>query len=70
MDEYEDGGEFEQAAREAFPDQEWDEARLDALKTLVKICMSGDGDGESEPDGDEGGKGTLALLFGGPKKKK
>ncbi len=67
MEEYDDGGEFAKAAQEAFPDQEWDEARLDALKTMVKICMSGGG--EAEPDGDEPGKGTLALMFGAPKKK-
>jgi hypothetical protein len=61
--------ELKQAAAEAFPDEDWSDERLGALKTLMKLCMGKDY-GDDEPDGDEGDDkhAGLALLFGKPKK--
>lgn len=59
-------------AKTAFPDQEWDEARLDAFKELIEGCsgyMGSDDDEEEEKPKSEAGAG-LALLFGEPKKKR
>ena len=55
---------FGDAAREAFPNNDWDEDSLAAFKEAIRICVEKD-DGEIKP------KGGLALLFGpGPKKKR
>ena len=53
------------AARDAFPDQEWNEERLAALKELIHLCSETDyGEEPKKKSGDEG----LALVFGKPKK--
>lgn len=60
--------EFATAVREAFPDSEWDEDRLAAFKEAIRICVQND-EGGSEPK--PKGKGVdLAIVFGGPKRKK
>lgn len=66
-DDDEERSELKQAAEEAFPDEDWSPERLDALKTLMKLCMDGYGgaDEEDKPEPDA----KLALLFGSPKRK-
>lgn len=59
---------FTAAAEEAFPDIAGDPARIEALKSAIRICLEDDqaggyGDEKEKP------KGGLALIFGGPKKK-
>lgn len=82
LDSYDSGGppdeessegssELQSAASAAFPDQEWDESRLSALKDLIMLCSGSDYAGEDEDTspGKKGpGKDVLALMFG-PKKK-
>ena len=66
-----DGGgsdDYMALAKEAFPDDDWSPERVSALKALIKLCMGGDGGGESEPDEDDK-KSGLALIFGKPMKK-
>jgi hypothetical protein len=69
--------EFAALASEAFPDQEFDAARLSALKQLIHLCVSGgdeaDDEDEDEPATPGRGKPALELVFGiggkRPKKK-
>lgn len=63
---------FEDLIREAFPNEDWDEARLSAFKSAIEVCVNSDY--ESDDDDLEGppskGKGPdLALIFGSEKKK-
>jgi hypothetical protein len=60
--------EIRQAAEEAFPAEDWSPERLDALKTLMKLCMDDYGGGD-ESEGPDDKHAGLALLFGAPKKK-
>lgn len=79
-DEDEESGDDESSekllslAKTAFPDQEWDEARLDAFKELIEGCSGYMGPDEEEedekPKGDSKDGAGLALLFGEPKRKK
>ena len=70
----EESSELKDAASAAFPDQEWDESRLSALKDLIMLCSGSDyaddgGGDEEESSGSKGpGKSVLALMFGGKKK--
>ena len=58
---------FAAAASEAFPDLAGDPARIEALKTAIKLCLETDLAGEyDEPKP----KADLLLAFGEPKKKK
>ncbi len=65
---------FEDLIKEAFPNEDWDESRLSALKSAIEVCMNSDY--ESEDDDDLEGppsksKGPdLALIFGSGKPKK
>lgn len=67
----EDSGELGSAASAAFPDQEWDESRLSALKDLIRLCSQSEYPEEAaeEDDGEKKGSDMLALMFGNPKKK-
>ena len=59
-----------QAAIEAFPELAEDPARIEALKTFVRLCVEKHMGGGYE-GGDEKKPGGLALVFGaGPKKGK
>ena len=62
---------FAAAAGEAFPDIAGDPARLEALKTAIRLCLEEDQAGGYDEGGDEKKPGGLALVFGaGPKKGK
>lgn len=70
----EEPSELQSAASAAFPDQEWDESRLSALKDLIMLCSgsdyaAGDDDEETKPGSKGPGKDVLALMFGKPEKK-
>lgn len=61
------------AAAAAFPDQEWDDERLAALKELVMECSSSDyGSDEEDDEGDDEAESKpkldLALIMGKPKR--
>lgn len=56
--------EFGSAIREAFPDEDWDDDRLAAMKEAIRICVEKD---EGPPSGKPG---SLALIFGAKPKKK
>jgi hypothetical protein len=61
-----------QAAVEAFPELAGDPARIEALKTFVRLCSEkamGGGYDEEEGGGSEK-PGGLALIFGDKPKKK
>ena len=61
---------FAAAAGEAFPDIAGDPARLEALKTAIRLCLEEDQAGGYE-GADDKKPGGLALVFGaGPKKGK
>lgn len=61
---------LKQAAEEAFPDEEWSEERLGALKTLIKLCSGADyGSEKEESGGGDDHAAKLALIFGGKPKK-
>lgn len=68
-DSSDDGGsdyskEFADAVSEAFPDDDWDDDKLSALKEAIRICVEND-----EGGGSAGGKHpALALIFGGKPK--
>lgn len=72
----EESGELGSAAAAAFPEQEWDEARLAALKDLIHLCSQSEYGSEIE-DEDDGpvpgkkgpGRDVLALMFGDKSKK-
>ena len=83
MDSYGSGGsegeespegpsELQSAASAAFPDQEWDESRLAAMKDLIMLCSgsdyAADEDEDTSPAKKGPGKDVLELMFG-PKKK-
>jgi hypothetical protein len=68
-DDSEGGDDYMSLAKEAFPDDDWTPERVSALKTLVKLCAGG-GDEPDADDGDDAKKPGLALIFGGPPKKK
>ena len=62
-----------QAAIEAFPELAEDPARIEALKTFVRLCVEKHMGGGYEAEGgaDKEKPGGLALVFGaGPKKGK
>jgi ribosome-binding protein aMBF1 (putative translation factor) len=58
------GGDFADAISEAFPDEDWSEERLAAMKEAIRLCVERDTGEESEKK-----PGTLALIFGGKPKK-
>ncbi len=55
-------------AQQAFPDQEWDEARLSAFKKLIAGCSSYMGE-EEEPDEKKSEDSALLAFLAKPKKK-
>jgi hypothetical protein len=60
-----------QAAVEAFPELAGDPARIEALKTFVRLCSEKAMGGGYDEDGVGSEKpGGLALIFGGDKPKK
>lgn len=63
------GGYFEECAKKAFPNEDWDPERLSALKDLLEEASApSDSDDDEEPS-KKSDKGSLALIFGEPKKK-
>jgi hypothetical protein len=60
---------FGMAIQEAFPDNDWTPARLGAMKEAIRLCLDKDEAGEYGDEEPKSGKG-LALIFGGPEKKK
>ena len=62
---------FSAAAGEAFPDIAGDPARIEALKTAIRICFEEDKAGGYDEGAEKEKPGGLALVFGaGPKKGK
>ena len=60
-----------QAAVEAFPEMAGDTARIEALKTFVRLCSEKAAGGGYDEEPEEKKPGGLALVFGaGPKKGK
>lgn len=64
--EYDDA--FASAIADAFPGEEWDDSRIAAMKEAIRLCMQKDEMGP--PPGKKGGGIDLALIMGGPPKKK
>lgn len=59
---------FTAAAEEAFPDIAGDPARIEALKSAIRICLEEDeAGGYGDEEKKEKPKGGLALIFGSPK---
>lgn len=63
---------FETEARAAFPEKEWTPEQVMAFKEAIKICLEQDQAGEYEkpPAGPPKKGPDLAIVFGGPEKKK
>ena len=61
---------FASAISEAFPDIAGDPARIDALKTAIKLCLEEDTGGGYDEEEGEKKPGGLALIFGEKPKKK
>jgi hypothetical protein len=66
--EYDDA--FASAIADAFPGEEWDDSRIAAMKEAIRLCMQKDEMGPPAPSGKKGGGIDLALIMGGPSKKK
>lgn len=62
---------FAAAVQDAFPDETWTPERTEALKTAIKICVEDDQAGEyDEPAPKDKGGLDIAMILGGPPKKK
>lgn len=55
----EESDEYTQAAKEAFPNEDWTPERVDALRALISMCM----EGPSAPKGKKGGT-LIEMMFG------
>lgn len=65
--------EFETEIRAAFPDNDWTPERVMAMKEAIRLCLEKDEAGEYGGGGPPPKKGAgpdLAIVFGGPPKKK
>ena len=61
---------YKSLAEEAFPDDDWNPQRVDALKALIKLCVGDGGEPDADDGSDDDKKAGMALIFGGPPKKK
>lgn len=63
--------EFETEIRAAFPDNDWTPERVMAMKEAIRLCLEEDqAGGYDKPPPKKGDGADLAIVFGGPPKKK
>lgn len=62
--------EFETEARAAFPEKEWTPEQVMAFKEAIRLCLEQDQAGGYEKPPPKKGDVDLAVVFGGPEKKK
>lgn len=59
----EESDEYMQAAKEAFPDEDWTPERVEALRAFVNMCSMGEAPTGKSGTGKKGGA-LIELMFG------